>query len=153
MCRAITEAHSIDEVKLIRDQAAALAAAARIAKNRAAAAKCLEIQIRAERRWAQLHIPNPGGRPSENLSDGTTGFPTLAEMGISRDQSAHWHQLADMSDIEFEEALTEIEMPTVGSLLTHVHNHRAQGTGVNEWASVSAWRWFSTVWSPVLTRR
>ena len=49
MCRAIAEAHAIDEVKLIRDQAAALAAAAKIARNQIALRQCLE---------------NPGPRPT-----------------------------------------------------------------------------------------
>src|SRR5215472_17443346 len=95
-CRAIADAHSIDEVKLIRDQAAALAAAAKIAHNKLALRQCLGIQARAQREWARRHDlqKNPGGRPSQNQCEDNTGFPTLAQMGVSFDQSAQWHKLA-----------------------------------------------------------
>jgi hypothetical protein len=54
MCRAIEVAHSLDEIMPIRDLAAQLAAAAKIAKNYEAERKCREIRVRAERKAGQL---------------------------------------------------------------------------------------------------
>ena len=54
MCRAIAEAHSLDELLPIRDRAAQIAAAAKIAENIEAEQKCREVSVRAERRAGQL---------------------------------------------------------------------------------------------------
>lgn len=53
-CRAVSEAKSIDEVKSFRDQAEAMRAYARQAKNRQLEIDASEIRIRAERRIGEL---------------------------------------------------------------------------------------------------
>ena len=55
MCRAIAEAHAVDEIKQIRDQATALEHDARLAHNVEAERQCCKIRLRAERRWGDLY--------------------------------------------------------------------------------------------------
>src|SRR5262249_44449662 len=70
------------------------------------------IKIRAERRLGELvrDMPkNKGGRPTENQSDDSIGFPTLAEQGISLDESSTWQAMALIPEDELEEDLAEAE--------------------------------------------
>src|SRR5262245_58018312 len=53
-CRAVAEAKSVNEVLQIHDQARALAACTRVAKNRDLEADAVEIRMRATRRLDQL---------------------------------------------------------------------------------------------------
>jgi hypothetical protein len=59
-----------------------------------------EIKVRAERRCGELlahtekHV---GGRPTDNRSNDATGSPpTLREMGLTKDESSRYQQLAAM---------------------------------------------------------
>ena len=67
MCREIEAAHTIDEVKNIRDKALALEVYARQALNRDAEDRCRQIRERAERecgkRLKQRQKPPPGRKP------------------------------------------------------------------------------------------
>lgn len=140
MCHAIAEAHRIDEVKSIRDKAMAMQEYARQAKNREAEDRCREIRLRAERRTGELIreqqaagvlATQAAGRPRQELcvAQDDTYRATLSDYGISRDQSSRWQRLADVPEDEFEEGVTQ-PGATTSSIL---NNHRAMGTGVNEW--------------------
>jgi len=96
-CRALAEAKSVDEVKLIRDKAQAIAAAARIAKNHGLEIDAAEIRIRAERRLGEMIRAQkegeglaPAGRPKKIGSDEEpiSTIPTLAQVGISKKLSS-----------------------------------------------------------------
>jgi hypothetical protein len=76
------------------------------ANNLEAERMAREIRIRAERgcgRELAAMVKSVGGRPVENLSADTTGLrgaKTLPELGISRDQSSRWQQLAAIPVVE-----------------------------------------------------
>jgi hypothetical protein len=115
MCRAIDAAYEIDEVKSIHEKAAMLQAAARVAHNVEAETRVYEIRMRAARKAGQLlrdmeKAKGAAGNSSnqyqkEVRSEHPTAPKTLAELGISRQQSAGWQKLAAVPKDESEAAL------------------------------------------------
>jgi hypothetical protein len=83
-----------------------LVQAARHRKNLVAERQCLEIRLRCERRWGELYTVSDKakGTRGQLVSRGVIGAreerapttPTLADMGVSYTQSAHWQALADL---------------------------------------------------------
>ena len=73
--------HQTDEVKALRDKAAALEEYARQAKNADAARQCRDIRERAERRWGELYKPAP-------KAQGTRGNFSGKQPGTSRGRGA-----------------------------------------------------------------
>ena len=121
MCHAIAAAYSIDEVKDIRDKARAIEVYARQAKNIEAERQACEIRLRAERKAAQLKreegFAHGGG---DHRSDRPTGGPaTLADLGISKQQSSDWQKLADIPDDEFDRSVREPGATTAGIIAAH----------------------------------
>jgi hypothetical protein len=103
MCLAIEAARAVDEAKDIRDKALAIQAYAKQAKNLDAERHAAEIRVRAERRCGELlaEMPkakgaagNPGGQGAKIVPSEDTRAQTLAQLGISYDQSSQWQQLA-----------------------------------------------------------
>ena len=112
-CAAIAECYTVDEAKDIRDKARAIEVYARQARNMDAERKASEIRLRAERRAGQLlrEMKQSGERHDEKgsnrkVSDGATPKPTLADLGITRDQSSQWQELATVPDEDFEREVT-----------------------------------------------
>lgn len=114
MCTAIAVCCSVDEVKDLRDKAKALEVYAQQARNVEAERKCCEVRIRAERRAGELLRdmaatgqrlkPGDAGRSKANISPKSSGT-TLVDLGITRDQSSKWQQLANVPEEEFERAV------------------------------------------------
>jgi hypothetical protein len=107
MCRAIAEAHRVDEVKDLRDKAAALQHYAKQAGNYEAERQCAEIRLRAERRAGELLAAMDkakGGRPSKTGST-TEPVSTLEQIGVTKKQSAVWQRLAQVPEERFETLL------------------------------------------------
>jgi len=108
---ALAAAHAVDEVKNIRDKAEAMAAYARQAKDTEMIAWVTEIKVRAERRAGQLLAgmdKRDGGHASKSRArshDGTELPKSLADMGISKNESSRWQKLAGVSDDKFEHAV------------------------------------------------
>jgi phage N-6-adenine-methyltransferase len=169
---AIEQAGSFDEVRAIRDQAEALRAYSRsIGAALDAVNAAAELRIRAVRKMGEAlrdaeKAKGGGDRRSDHPSASTRGeksAPTLAEIGITYDQSSRYQQMAAIPKATFEtaiEAHKAADEPLSAAAVVRVaetldalpepvrldvlangpaeviavaHNHRAQGTGENEW--------------------
>lgn len=170
---AIEQAGSFDEVKAIRDQAEALRVYSRsIGAALDVVMAATELRVRAERRMGEAlrDAEKAKGAAREGWnqtpSSSTTAFiapPTLSEIGITRDQSSRYQQIAAIPRQTFEtaieahkatgeplstaavvrvaETLEALPEPVRQDVLANgpaeiiavAHNHRAQGTGDNEW--------------------
>ncbi len=130
MTRAIAECREVDELKNYRDKARALELYAQQAMNRKAEAQAAEIRIRAERACKLLireeqangqMATSSGDQQTGKVSSGTTPKKTLSDVGVSRDQSSKWGGLADLSDEEFEQRLSDRrerkEVPTTDGII------------------------------------
>ena len=138
MCRAIAECHSVDEVKGIRDKAVALELYLRQAKDFDGERRCIEIRSRAEKQAGVLlreremasgtrgqlaGRDSSGDRQSRPPEDQP---PTLAELGITKDESSRFQRLADVPDETFEEAIADPAVkPTPAKIIAR---HKAKNT-------------------------
>lgn len=126
---ALAEAHRVDEVKDIRDKAEAMAAYARQAKDSELIQYATEIKVRAERRCGELLrvTAERGERATKNgnvnphtakvSNDATPCPPTLSDMGLTRDESSRYQQLAAMPAEHFETAVATAKA-TAGEVTT-----------------------------------
>lgn len=127
MCRAIAEAHEIDEVKDIRDKARAIEIYSQQARNFDNEFRAIRIRIRAEARCGELlrerekakgtaglGRPPIGGRTMQPPNSETA---TLADLGISKTQSSRFQQLAQVPANDFERALAEPGRPSTSRIL------------------------------------
>lgn len=110
---ALAIAVEVDEVKDIRDKAEAMAAYARQAKDTELVQWATEIKVRAERRAGQMlaEMPKAVGTKGQ-FAGGHTMVPpaaeakTLADIGITKNESSRWQKLAAVTDTQFEQAVS-----------------------------------------------
>lgn len=103
--KALEKARTIPDVKVIRDQAKAIADYCKQQKYAGnAAIDARELQLRAERKLGTL-IPDqfPQGRPHKTSHDATF----LKDAAISKTQSSRWQKVAVISEPEFENYVAE----------------------------------------------
>lgn len=143
---ALAEAHRVDEVKDIRDKAEAMAAYARQAKDQELILYATEIKVRAERRCGEMLRDagergeragkSEGGKHAAAVIHGkshdtTSQPPTLADMGITKDQSSRWQSLASMSEEHFETAVATAKeqagQVTTAFMLREAQKSKPQG--------------------------
>jgi 16S rRNA G966 N2-methylase RsmD len=99
----LVQASTLDEVKVIRDKAEALAAYSKAAKlGLEMQNECAELKLRAERKAGEMlrQMPKAVNRHS---SSGRT----LRPLGINKSQSSRWQQVAAVPEPEFEAHITE----------------------------------------------
>jgi hypothetical protein len=121
MCRAIEAAYKVDEVKDIRDKAAALEAYARQAKNVQAERQACKIRLRAERKAGQLTKKLTKAKPpgKKIISPGETISKAgqLRAAGITTKQAYEWEKLGAVPQEDFDRALGEAERPTTKGII------------------------------------
>jgi DNA modification methylase len=110
--RALAEASTLEEIKVIRDQAEAMKLYVKAQgesleiQNRAA-----EIKLRAERKAGELlkqMEKNKGGWKScASIVRAQDDTPKLKDLGINHTQSQRWQQIADLPEVIFEEVIEE----------------------------------------------
>jgi hypothetical protein len=137
--KAIAAAHRVDEVKQIRDKAEAVRVYAKQARDLEMQNMAAEIRLRAERRAGQLLVEmrETGQRQAKDRGRPTklSATSTLPQLGLTRDQSSKWQQLAGRIDeATFERALTltkekNLEL-TTAALLREVKEVMRPGSAV-----------------------
>lgn len=113
--QAIAEYRTVDEVKDFRDKALAIEAYAKQANDLELERDAAIARVRAERKCGELLSETEkakGARgtgsnqyQTEVRSNDATTPKTLAEMGVTKDQSSKWQQLARVPEKEFEDAI------------------------------------------------
>ena len=118
LCRMLSEAVAVDEVKSIIDKAAGMRAYARQAKNREPEINAAKIRFRAERRLGEMIVAQretvglaKGGRPRLEKTCHDAGQvisepATLKEAGIDRNLSSRAQRMAALTPADFEGAMT-----------------------------------------------
>lgn len=109
---ALARCKSVDQAKDLRDKATAIAVYMR---TRSASLEALndaiEIKLRAERRLGELRREAPkaktGPAPKFGPPKGPKPAPTLAEQGITKNQSARWQAIAAVPESTFEQYVAE----------------------------------------------
>lgn len=130
MCRAIAEAHAVDEVKDIRDKARAIEMYARQAQNTEAEERAREIRLRAERKCGQMLAAmkadgkmakggSPYHKPTGYVVEPVEKDEMLADWKITKRQSHEWQKLAAVPEDLFEQALTEPSPSTAAIITRH----------------------------------
>jgi hypothetical protein len=127
MCRAIDAAYEVDEVSQIRDKARAIELYMKLKHNTEAELRCCQIRLRAERKLGELLREmekakgargNPGGRGAPIVRSNGATAQTLAELGITKNQSTNWQKLAAVPQNQFEAALAGPEKPTLNRIIS-----------------------------------
>lgn len=127
--------------KFVRLFQGAVAAARAVGAARDTVNKYAEGMVRSVRQTGALiaKLPREKGKRTDKEPGPTDWLRFTQEAGISASTAKNWQLVAEIPDQEFEQRLSEIrDIPDLNSVITlsafyGAHNHRAQGTGENEW--------------------
>ncbi len=141
--RALAEAHRVDEVKDIRDKAVAMQEYAKQAKDTQLLEHATEIRLRAERRAGELlaEMPKAIGARGSGSNQHQVRSPcataptteTLANLRITKTQSAKWQKLAALPEDKFEIRVAHAKARVEGMTTSAPNDSKAEYTGENEW--------------------
>ena len=141
--RALAEAHRVDEVKDIRNKAVAMQEYAKQAKDTQLLKHATDIRLRAERRAGELLAEMPkatGARGSGSNQHQVRSPPatapateTLADLGITKTQSAKWQRLAALPEDKFEIRVEHAKARVENMTTSAPGNSKEEYTGENEW--------------------
>jgi DNA N-6-adenine-methyltransferase Dam len=139
---ALAEARRVDEVKTIRDKAAAMQEYACQANDTQLLEDATEIRFYAERRAGELLAETPkasGGKyGGKSKIDGVRSQPsnpkpTLEHLGVTKTQSSKWQKLAALSDEKFAIRLEHAKARVEGMTTSAPSYSKAEYSGENEW--------------------
>lgn len=140
---AIAEAGSLAEVLRLHDQASALEAYVKAAKDSLATSNAaVALKLRCERRagelLAEMEKKPPGPAPKDRSHLATDLPQTLEDMGITKSDSSRWQREAKVDDATFEEYVSTctdkgIEVTQAGLLKIANGSHVSLNSGENEW--------------------
>lgn len=141
--KALSAAKTLDDVLQIRDQAEALRVYVKAASDSLEAANAAaEIKLRAERKAGEMldKSPNkPAGRPSKiPVTPTGISIPSLAELGVSENQSSRWQRASRVDSDAFEAYLRDCqengrEVTQAGLLKIANGAHVGNNSGNSEW--------------------
>lgn len=120
-----------------------MAAYARQAKDTELVQYATEIKVRAERRCGELLANTERAKPTDNLkrgpksNDATTG-PTLSDIGLTRDESSRYQQLAAMPDEHFETAVDALSAQPAPRALASITPRFAASVSVGASANTAS---------------
>jgi hypothetical protein len=112
---ALERAHTVDEVKDIRDKAEALRAYAKQAKDIDMQNWAAEIRVRAERRAGEILLEmtksgeRDAGKGGDRKSQSHASTVKLSDLGISKDHASRWQRLAEIPAETYERYLREAQ--------------------------------------------
>lgn len=141
--RALASAQTLEDVLGIRDQAKALEACLKIVgESLEAANDAAEVKLRAERKAGEMLAgmeKNKGGRPPETTTSVVSvSAESLADLGLTPNQSSRWQREAAVDDATFENYLStcreeQREITQAGLLNIAKGCHVSANSGENEW--------------------
>jgi phage N-6-adenine-methyltransferase len=158
-CRAISEALAVDEIKGIHDKARAMAAAAKVAKNKRAEADMMAVRFRAERRIGEIIamqrdaglLATGGDAAKARVAEKPELYGqkiTLSEAGIDKNLADRARKYAAVPEDEFESRIDDYrarvqeegdrataDLLAVGERAQAAY--RTSFTGDNEWYTPS----------------
>jgi hypothetical protein len=146
-CRALAEAHRVDEVKDIRDKAVAMETYGRLAKDTQLISHATEIRLRAEIRAGELlcEMKQRGERQGQSQPkklkshDATLSLPKLTDLGITKTQSSRWQKLAKLPKAQQEQQIARRKAKAIAAAedsavraVVGMHPHAERGADLYE---------------------